>query len=212
VDHAAEQPLFTVICVSHKRDVLDRWLLPSLRRQRSCFDLKVVDSAATAWRSCAAALNSAARGARGRYLMFVHHDVAWDSETFLADVAVELDKLADCGIAGVVGSGTRTRWPYRTFRNAVVQGDPGELVNEPVPRAEVVQTLDELLLVVPAAVFRDQQFDETACDDWHLYGADYALTARRRGLKAYVLPFVVRHLSPGELTDGVYRPLATVRR
>jgi hypothetical protein len=70
-----------------------------------------------------------------------------------------------------------------------------------------VTTLDELLLIIPRAVFERLPFDQLACPGWHLYGVDYCLTVSRLGLRPYVLPLPVRHLSDGAMNDDYYRTL-----
>jgi hypothetical protein len=209
----AGAPLFTIVCVSHRPEVLESWLLPSTRSQTASYELRVVNQRTADYPSCAAALNAAAVEARGRYLMFVHHDVAWDSPDFLAHLAALLDRTPRLGVAGVVGSADRRTFPYRTYENAVLEGDPpGRLSGRPLDRPRSVQTVDELMVIVPTAVFRRLQFDPIACDDWHLYGVDYSLSVRRLGLRAWVLPVVVRHKSSGVLSPGYYRSLARVCR
>jgi len=56
-----------------------------------------------------------------------------------------------------------------------------------------VQTLDECLLIVPGSVFAKLHFDEKTFDGWDCYGADYCLSVRQLGLKAYVIPIPCSH-------------------
>ncbi|MDB5294854.1 MAG: hypothetical protein JWO31_837 [Phycisphaerales bacterium] len=207
-------PVFTVVCVSHRPDVLERWLLPSLRSQpQEAYEFRLIDSRTRPARSCAAGLNAGAAGARGRYLMFVHHDVAWDDPNFLADVAARLDQVPNLGVAGVAGVEGRAGRPYAVPVNAVLAGErPGMLVGEPITDTRPVEAVDELLLIVPTDQFGAQAFDEAACDDWHLYGVDYCLTAARRGRAVVALPFVVRHRSPGSPDRAFFRTLDHLRR
>lgn len=50
----------------------------------------------------------------------------------------------------------------------VLQPFFGADIDEPIP----VQTLDELLLIIPRRVFEGHKFDESTCDGWHLYGVE----------------------------------------
>jgi len=70
-----------------------------------------------------------------------------------------------------------------------------------------VQTLDELLLIVPSKLFERMKFDEIVCDGWHLYGVDYSLMALEKGLDVCVLPFSAWHLSSGKRNIEYYRTL-----
>lgn len=212
VDSSVQSPLFSIICVSHRPDVLKGWLLPSLASQTASHELIVVDQAVEKHRSCAAALNAGAARAAGQYFLFVHHDVAWDSPTFLDELAMWLERLSPFGIAGVAGSALKARFPYRTYENAVMEGDPGRLFGRPLDGPLRVQTVDELLLVVPRDLFRRMPFDVLVCDDWHLYGVDYSLSVARMGLDVWVVPLIVRHRSSGKINAGYYRSLGKVCR
>jgi len=50
-----------------------------------------------------------------------------------------------------------------------------------------VETLDECLLLVPRPVFDKLKFDETTFGSWDCYAADYCLSAKNLGAKAYVI-------------------------
>jgi hypothetical protein len=82
-------------------------------------------------------------------------------------------------------------------RGYVIHGDGVWRWSNPVKKPEKVQTLDELLLIVPRSVFSKMQFDEETFDGWHCYGADYCLSVKQMGLSAYVLPVLVYHRTLG---------------
>lgn len=203
-------PAFSIICVYNDEKILNDWLLESLEKQTPGFELIKIDNTGGAFKSAAEALDHGAARAQGEYLLFVHQDVRLLSDDWLEKAAAFLKKLPDLGIAGVGGMrkipaaelfrliGTS---PFRSG-TGIVYGGPekapilGEMdFKEPV----AVQTLDELLLIIPASVYKNAGFDAGACRGWHLYGADYALSAADRGLKAYVLPLPVWHRSGGTL-------------
>ena len=205
-------PVFSIICASHRPDVLARFLQPSVRSQRLPCELRVVDTAREGFASCAAALNAGAAGTRGRYLMFVHHDVAWESADFLQRAAEFLDRLPRLGAAGIVGMSDKGGTWQRRGRNAVLPGEfPGKLDGwAPIESPETAQTVDDQMLIIPAGVFRRLRFDDSTCDGWHLYGADYCLSVARLGLQVYVLPLLVHHLSPGKVDAAYFRTLRKV--
>jgi hypothetical protein len=206
-------PSFTIISVYNRRDILEKYLLPSVCRQDMSAELRLVDNSAGRFRSAAEALNYGASGASGEYLLFVHQDVEFLDSTFLSEAKRHVATLPHCGLAGLVGA-VRGRYTRR-LRNVVVAGesdiesvDRSSALQHPVE----VQTLDELLLIIPRDIFNEMPFDAATCNGWDLYGVDYALGCRRRGLKAYALPLIVRHVSDGRLGPHYYKTLRQVIR
>jgi hypothetical protein len=61
--------------------------------------------------------------------------------------------------------------------------------------------------MVPFKVFEHIKFDEIVCDDWHLEGVDYSLTASEKGYKVCVLPCPVFHLSAGKRSKMYFKTL-----
>jgi len=57
------------------------------------------------------------------------------------------------------------------------------------------------------------RFDEEVCDNWHLYGVDYSLSARNLGLEVFVLPLEAYHRSVGYSgSESYYKSLQKVLR
>jgi hypothetical protein len=99
-----------------------------------------------------------------------------------------LDSLENLGLAGVFGMSSMGRTKQERIRGFVWGG--GNL-GHPLREPEEVQTLDEIVLLVPRQSF--QGFDQEAFDGWHCYGPDYALTMLEQGRRVYVIPGYVYH-------------------
>ena len=94
--------------------------------------------------------------------MFIHQDVELDSDSWLVKVEKLLDDILELGIVGVAGMSKKGR--NFTERRRGYISDCGEIWREPLEKAEVVQTLDECLLIVPKSVFDKMRFDEKTFD------------------------------------------------
>ena len=200
--------MISVVCVYHNRPLLERSLLESLKGQAP-HQLILVDNRSGAYSSAAKALNYGARRATGEYIMFVHQDVELVGEHWLEAAEVYLEGLTNWGLAGVFGvsamGGTRDE-RVKGF----VWG--GENLGHPLQAPEEVQTLDEIVLIVPRAAFRG--FDQGVFDGWHCYGADYALTMIEEGKRVYVIPGYVCHgrrVDTPTGQDGIRQFVRTLR-
>jgi len=192
--------LLSIICVLNNKDILDKYLLNSLEKQTEVYDLVLVDNSNKQFASASEALNYGGALAKGDYLIFIHQDVIFKSETFLKDLEkkiLELPKDSIIGCAGVKGrDGVMT---------TISHGNPPRFAgNIKIKKAEKCQTLDEVLIGVSKKVFSRMKFDSTICDGWHLYAVDYCLSAAEIGIPIYVLPLDIFHLSSGSSMDSYY--------
>jgi len=184
--------MISIISVYNDRDLLEKYLLKSLEIQNIDFELILLDNTSNKYTSTAMALNYGGNKAKGDYLIFIHQDFDFGSDTWLNELEKILEKLENLGVAGVAG-----RYDKNTISN-IKTGFPPVLagpiqINDP----EKVQTLDECLIIIPKKIFTEIQFDEATCDDWHLYAADYCLMVKNAGYDVYVLPLGGYHASPG---------------
>lgn len=180
--------MLTVVVVYSDNRVLKEILLPSLKNQTAKFEFIPIDNTRRQFKSAAEALNYGGKQASGKYIVFTHQDIELASNLWLEEVERILDSVPGLGIAGVAGMSEKG-----SIRGYI--SDCGEILGEPLEKAEVVQTLDECLLIVPKSVFSNLQFDEKMFDHWHCYGADYCLSIKQIGLKPYVIPAFVYHRS-----------------
>ena len=193
--------MISIVCPSNDAAILNDWLLKGLKTQTAVHETIILDTAEQGFQSAAQALNFAGSQAKGKYIMFVHQDVNLPSHTWLEDAEKMLDTIPDLGIAGVVGSVEEGDSVSERMRNIIAHGDDREQIGNPITSPEPVQTLDELLLIIPRATFQEYQFDENTCADWHLYGTDYCLNMLTVGKGVYVIPLYVIHRSKGASTS-----------
>ena len=191
--------MISIVCVFDNRETLEAHLLSNLSEQTVEYELILQDDAASDYGCAARALNEGAKQASGDLLVFAHQDVRFLSPTFLGDLQKMMAALGDC-IAGVAGT-LRTPDGGGETLTSVMHGSLLRPAGKAISRPESVETLDECFLAVPARIFREQSFDEETCDDWHLYAADYCLSAAARNLGAHVLPLPLQHRSTGGTTN-----------
>jgi hypothetical protein len=190
-----ELNMISVICVYNNERIFSGVLGKSLRNQTADFQLIAVDNSRGEFESAAKALNDAGKRAKGEFLMFVHQDVAFRENDWLAVAEKTLGNLQSLGVAGCCGmdeSGKKQGFIRDRFH---YWGSP---LSEP----RKVQTLDECVLIVPKAVFQEVQFDEQAFKGWHCYGADYCLSIGYLGLESYAIPMYIHHNSPSSNMSG----------
>ncbi len=218
--------MISVICVYNDERKLHTYALKHLATQNTVFELIVIDNTQKRFTSAAEALNFGGRKASGDYLMFMHQDVDLCSGLWLEGLEELLNSLPHLGVAGVAGMSDHGSTFSERCRNVIFQGPQRKRWGNPLHNAESVQTLDECLIIIPAAVFKEMPFDGATCSDWHLYAVDYCLSARERGEGVFVIPKCIYHRSTGEpdrtaftvltslgvLPDQYYRTLENIIR
>jgi hypothetical protein len=138
------------------------------------------------------AINRFLLESQGKYLIVVHQDVRCiDNRSQLEKCLNELgqkdNKWAVCGNAGAIG--------YHQFFHHI--NNAGRIItNANLPAR--VSSLDENLLIInksaPLAISSD-------LSGFHLYGTDLCIIADFLGYTCYVIPFMVKHLSLGNLKE-----------
>jgi len=192
--------MISIVCVYNNKQILDNYLLKSLKNQTAEFELITLDNTQSKFKSAAEALNYGGKKAKGKYIMFVHQDVDSFSISWLEKVEKVLDKIPNLGIAGVAGKKDETG-----MITNIKHDNPPRLAGKiQIKIPEEVQTLDECLIMIPQSVFNMLHFDEIVCDNWHLYAVDYCLSVKKLGYNAYVIPMFVHHGSPGSPMSKEY--------
>jgi hypothetical protein len=222
--------MISIISIINNDVIAKEFLLRGLSRQNTRYDLILLDNTNFSYKSAAQAYNEGSAKAQGDYLMFIHQDVLLPCRNWLKEAENSLSTVSNLGIAGVAGVLQPTFisdfellarfylleklnlskvWFNRYARGNVFHGREkkpwwGKFISEILS----ARTLDELLLIIPARVFEMSKFDEKTCDNWHLYGVDYSLSASQKCRDVCVLPQSVIHLSIGKVKKEYFETLA----
>ena len=138
------------------------------------------------------AINLFIQQSKGKYLIVVHQDVRCiDNRQQLMDCLRQLTALdenwAVCGNAGCMGYHEDLMHINIAGKIVTSRNLPGR-----------VSSLDENLLIINKSTGVTLSGDLSG---FHLYGTDICLVAAVRGYQCYVIPFMVKHLSFGNLKD-----------
>ncbi len=203
--------MISIICIYNNHKILDDNLLKSLKKQNINYELILLDNTKEKYRSAANALNYGAKNAKGNFLMFVHQDIDILSDKWLQNVEKMLFSLDNLGVAGFAGfpEDMEEIGMIGNIKDGYPPEDVGIHIDEPVE----VQTVDECLFIIPRSIFRNIQFDETTCPNWHLYAVDYCLNIKKEGLSVYTLPYEIYHASRSySFSEDYYTTLKDVIR
>jgi hypothetical protein len=133
------------------------------------------------------AYNEAIKDCTQDIIIFVHQDV-YLPESFFGDLTISIGKLcyANWGVLGVAGK-------YDEYLSANVL-DRGNLLKTQDLKPSVIDTLDELLLVVKKSSFDKISFDENI-PNHHLFGTDLCLQTINKFSNNYVIDAYCEHNS-----------------
>ena len=167
----------SIICVFNDARVREQCLDSSIERHRSevdDLDYVVVDNRDGAFASAGAAFNFGASRARHDHLVFVHQDVVLHSLTALEHAAAILEADQGIGLVGAIGVERGGRLVGRVR-------DRGVLIGEHTDGPVDVDSIDEVLFIVPRRVFDRERLSEAPKFAWHAYAVEYGLRLRQTG-------------------------------
>jgi hypothetical protein len=151
-------------------------------------ELIPVDNANGAFSSAGAALNHGAALARHDYIAFVHQDVYLHSLVALEEAAGRLANDQQIGLLGAIGVTPDSRF-FGYVRDRIF------LLGEPVSIPVDVDTVDELLFVIPRRVLEREPLPEDRDLAWHAYAVEYGLRLRAQGMRVCAADIPVTHNS-----------------
>ena len=201
--------MMSIICVYNNKEILDKYLLESLKRQTKEYELILVDNRENQFSSAASALNYGAKKACGDYLIFTHQDINFVNKNWIEDTEKTLKKLDNHGIVGVAGKTVDS-----LVRSNIKQGiKPTDVTPYKLEKIELASTLDECLFIIPRDVFKKHNLSEKRCPDWHLYCVDYVYNMKENGYNAYLIPTELEHKSKGaSMSEGYYKTLPNLQK
>jgi hypothetical protein len=198
----------SIICVFNDARVREQCLDRSIERQRSevaDLDYIQVDNRDGAFSSAGAAYNFGASRARHEHLVFVHQDVVLHSLAALERAAAVLDADHGIGLAGAFGVERGGRLVGRV-RDRVV------LIGERAAGPVDVDSVDEVLFIVPRRNFDRERLSESPKFAWHGYAVEYGLRVRRHGLRVCAVDVPLTHNSLSVNIEELSAAHAELRR
>lgn len=180
----------SIICVFNDPEVRRRCLDRSIEKHRdeATVEYLSIDNVDGSFATAGAALNYGASLASHDHLVFVHQDVYLHSLRALEEAAGVLADNEGIGLLGAIGVASDGHLVGR-IRDRVV------LLGEPARQPTDVDSLDELLFMIPRRLFRREPLSEAPELAWHAYAVEYGLRARSLGLRVCALDIPLTHNS-----------------
>ncbi len=166
-------PPVSVVCVYNNESVLRECLEASVSG-RPGVELVAVDNTGHAFSSAGAALNHGASIAAHDYVAFAHQDVYIHSVDALRQAAGLMASDPRWGVFGPVGADSGGHIVGR-IRDRMV------MTAEPVTEPAAVESLDEVLFILPKASVEREPLTTAPEFAWHAYAVEYGLRVASRG-------------------------------
>ncbi|MDP3066981.1 MAG: hypothetical protein Q8N08_09620 [Methanobacteriaceae archaeon] len=77
--------MISVVCVYNDQNILDKYLLHSLKYQENSYELILLDNTQNQFKSAAEAPNYGGGQATGTYIMFIHQDLELGTRRWLEE-------------------------------------------------------------------------------------------------------------------------------
>ena len=180
----------SIVCVYNdlqvRRECLDR-SIDELADEADGVEYIPVENIDGTHASAGAALNHGTSLASNDVMVFVHQDVFLHSLTALKRAAGQMQG-AGFGLLGAVGVRADGALVGRVRDRVPLAG---ELVAEPVD----IDSVDEVLFMVPRSQLGQEPLTESPDLAWHAYAVEYGLRVRKAGLRAGVANMPLTHNS-----------------
>jgi hypothetical protein len=180
----------SVVCVYNdltvRQQCLDR-SMQGLSDEAADVEYLPIDNVDSTYSSAGAALNHGTSLAKNDIVVFVHQDVFLHSLTALKEAAGQM-AAGGFGLLGAVGIRSDGRIVGRMRDRVVLLGDD-------VAHPADVDSVDEVLFMVPRSLLLREPLTESMDMAWHAYAVEYGLRVRRLGLRVGVADMPLTHNS-----------------
>lgn len=199
-------PKLIIITVFNNIELYEQMKASVLETKNDVFvEFYGIDNTTNKYSSAASAYNEAIKNICNEddILLFCHQDLIFKSNTInMFYNLCTSDANTVFGAAGATECKRYYNKPKKKVRVVTTINDLSEM-----EKSEIIEvfTIDELLIVGKAKIFKDIMFDEKTCDDWHLYVADFCLQCHIKGYGVKVLGCDLIHLSAGIINKAFRR-------
>jgi hypothetical protein len=180
----------SIVCVYNNLAVRQHCLDRSIERldaEASDVEYLPIDNVNGRFPCAGAALNHGASLASADVVAFVHQDVYLHSLTALKEAAGQM-MAGGFGVLGAVGVRSDGQVVGRIRDRVVLLGDAVDSPSD-------VDSVDEVLFMVPRQLLLREPLTESSDMTWHAYAVEYGLRVRRLGLRTGVADIPLTHNS-----------------
>lgn len=197
----------TIVCVYNNKELFEKQLLSSLMNQDVDYEIIGIDNNKEKFSSAAEALNAGALRASADIVIFSHQDIFLKGHSELSQFVERIKSYPVGTILGAAGAKEKIKTHFGTYTS----GPEYKKEYREVEWKEMeVSCIDECFFGMKKETFLLYRFNEELCSDWHLYGVELSLQARKRGFSVYVLPVQLHHFSYGRISIGYMRGLQKI--
>lgn len=201
-----ENPLVSIITIVNDKSRYEGFTESLETQNFKAFELIPVMNMAGELQGAREGLRLGASKASGKFLLFSHPDIRFQDADALGDFVNAASEISEFGVVGAAGAAANEHGG-RDIVSSICQGDGKTPISDlPCGRtpsgAESVQTVDECFFMMDAEYYREHPFPERK--GWHLYAVEACLSAIKNGMKNYVVPARLWHMSDGKSLDPEY--------
>lgn len=197
------QPLCSLITIANKEAIYEKFLCSLKTQQGVDFEILTVFNYHNEERSAREAYNRMAHMATGQYLIFLHPDIRFLSNSSLYEIMRWVTSAPLFGVIGVAGADAPTVGHMSTLYSNIYNGEDKHRVGNTINELHEIQTVDECMFIVDREYFMSNPFGTRL--GWHLYAVEYCLQCQSRGRRNFVAPAdAIWHLSDGRSLDPSY--------
>jgi len=160
-----------------------------------------VNNSDSSFKSCSSAYNSVLKLIQTKYVAFVHQDIVFLHADSIRKMVSFLNDVDQVDIIGVAGAKEDGKYNRKVLSN-IVHGNNMESAGDHFNGIEKCMTLDECLIFGYTDYFVCNPFDETICDNWHLYSVEQCLRTSLHGGQPYVCEIDLFHKSKGRVSSS----------
>lgn len=189
----------TIVTIWNKQEIFSEFVSALKRQEGVDYTLLAIENADNRYTSAREAFNAQLGKIETELVLFLHQDIRFLDEHALRDILAYVEKLGEFGVAGVAGCPEGEVWK---ICSGIVHGQSARPAGQPVQAPVEVQTVDECMFFMRLSQLKAHPFSDLA--GWHMYAVEQCMELRRAGLRNYVVPARIWHLSKGGSLDATY--------
>lgn len=194
---------FSIVTIVNKLNVFDDFCKSLETQSGVSFELIPIYNLKGEYKSARSAFNSTLNRCTGKYVIFTHPDIRFETSKELSATKTYLNEIANFGVIGAAGAvAGKYNKNKRVIYSNMVHGINKKRAGVKIDSLKEVQTVDECFFVLDKKYIIKNKFSKL--DGWHLYAVELCLRCILDNKKNYVIPLNIWHLSDGKSLNSNY--------